>query len=187
MGKILKFPSLDKYLDDLKSSGGLWKIDGGKHAIKHLEVEKMAKAFGVKTSIEYVDGDIAKSCAIVKAIAIHQGDHFETLGEAAPYNNNFSYPVAIAEKRAVDRAVLKALGIHGNYYSDAELDNAQINLKDLADVIKDRIKNITSIANLDELMSDNKEYLLKLKKENSAKALEIKKSFEDRKQQLIGG
>ena len=48
MGKILKFPSLDKYLDDLKSSGGLWKIDGGKHAIKHLEVEKMAKTFDVK-------------------------------------------------------------------------------------------------------------------------------------------
>ena len=79
MGKILKFPSLDQYLAGLKSSGGLWEFEPGKFQIKHFEVEKMAKEFNVKTTIEYVDGDLGKSCAVVKAVAIHQGDHFETL------------------------------------------------------------------------------------------------------------
>ena len=185
MGKILKFPSLDQYLAGLKSSGGLWEFEPGKFQIKHFEVEKMAKEFNVKTTIEYVDGDLGKSCAVVKATAVHQGDHFETLGEASPKNNTFNYPVAIAEKRAVDRAILKALGIHGKYYSDAEIDVAVPT--DNSDLILERIKNISHQANLDQLMSDNKKFLLDLAKQNSDKAAEIKKAYENRKQQLKGG
>ncbi len=51
----------------------------------------------------------------------------------------------------------------------------------------ERIKNISHQANLDQLMSDNKKFLLDLAQKNSDKATEIKKAYENRKQQLKGG
>ena len=128
MGKILKFPSLEKHLAGLKSSGGLWEYEPGKYQIKHLEVERLACDFGVETTMELVSCDLTKSCAVVKAIATHMGDKYESFGEVSPLNNNFPYPVSIAEKRAVDRAILKALGIHGKYYSDAAVSYTHLTL-----------------------------------------------------------
>ena len=192
MGKILKFPSLEKHLAGLKSSGGLWEYEPGKYQIKHLEVERLACDFGVETTMELVSGDLTKSCAVVKAIATHMGDKYESFGEVSPLNNNFPYPVSIAEKRAVDRAILKALGIHGKYYSDAEMPPKNRNQNqgidaDHAKIILDRIANISHQGNLDELMRENKPYLDKLFKENKSKLEEIKLAFDNRKLQLIGG
>ena len=192
MGKILKFPSLDKHLAGLKSSGGLWEYEPGKYQIKHLEVERLACDFGVETTMELVSCDLTKSCAVVKAIATHMGDKYESFGEVSPLNNNFPYPVSIAEKRAVDRAILKALGIHGKYYSDAEMPPKNRNQNqgidaDHAKIILDRIANISHQANLDQLMRENKPYLDKLFKENKSKLEEIKLAFDNRKLQLIGG
>ena len=38
-----------------------------------------------------------------------------------------AYPYAMAEKRAVDRAILKLLGLHGFVYSEDEMDLSQTN------------------------------------------------------------
>ena len=57
----------------------------------------------------------------------------------------------------------------------------------IGDLILERIKNISHQANLDQLMSDNKKFLLDLAQKNSDKATEIKKAYENRKQQLKGG
>ncbi len=196
MGKILKFPSLEQYLAGLKSSGGLIEIKKDTYTIKHLEVEKLALDFGVETSIQLVSCDLTKSCAVVKATSMYQGDKFESFGEVSPLNNNFPYPVSVAEKRAVDRSVLKALGIHGKYYSDVEMAPAERyentgvkkNIpKDRADLILERIKNASHQANLAELERENKEYLIKLVNDDKEKAKEIKLAFDNKKQQLIGG
>jgi len=198
MGKILKFPSLEQYLAGLKSSGGLIEIKKDTYTIKHLEVEKLALDFGVETSIQLVSCDLTKSCAVVKATSIYQGDKFESFGEVSPLNNDFPYPVSVAEKRAVDRSVLKALGIHGKYYSDVEMapkDNSRYentgvkkNIpKDRSEIILDRIANISHQANLAELEKDNLDYLKQLVKDDKAKAEEIRLAFKNRKQQLIGG
>ncbi len=192
MGKILKFPSLEKHLAGLKSSGGLWEYEPGKYQIKHLEVERLASDFGVETTMELVSCDLTKSCAVVKAIATHMGDKYESFGEVSPLNNNFPYPVSIAEKRAVDRAILKALGIHGKYYSDAEMPPKQNNQNqgidpDHSQIILERIKNISHQANLDQLKRENKEYLNELFKKDKGKLETIKKAFDNRKQQLLGG
>ena len=192
MGKILKFPSLEQYLAGLKSSGGLIKMDNGSYIIKHYEVENLAREFGVITNIELVNCDLTKSCAVVKAQASFEGKTHESLGEVSPLNNNFVYPVAVAEKRAVDRAILKALGLHGKYYSDVEMppekktENQGIKL-DHTDIILDRIKNCSHQANLDQLKRENKEFLEKLFKEDKSKLEKIKLAFDNRKQQLIGG
>ncbi len=192
MGKILKFPSLEQYLAGLKSSGGLIKMDNGSYIIKHYEVENLAREFGVITNIELVNCDLTKSCAVVKAQASFEGKTHESLGEVSPLNNNFVYPVAVAEKRAVDRAILKALGLHGKYYSDVEMppekktENQGIKL-DHTDIILDRIKNCSHQANLDQLKRENKDFLEKLFKEDKSKLEKIKLAFDNRKQQLIGG
>ena len=142
--------------------------------------------------MELVSCELTKSCAVVKAIATHMGDKYESFGEVSPLNNNFPYPVSIAEKRAVDRAILKALGIHGKYYSDAEMPPKNRNQNqgidaDHANIILDRIANISHQANLDQLMRENKPYLDKLFKENKSKLEKIKLAFDNRKLQLIGG
>ncbi len=192
MGKILKFPSLEQYLAGLKSSGGLIKMDNGSYIIKHYEVENLAREFGVLTNIELVNCDLTKSCAVVKAQASFEGKTHESLGEVSPLNNNFVYPVAVAEKRAVDRAILKALGLHGKYYSDVEMppekktENQGIKL-DHTNIILDRIKNCSHQANLDQLKRENKDFLEKLFKEDKSKLEKIKLAFDNRKQQLIGG
>ena len=192
MGKILKFPSLEQYLAGLKSSGGLIKMDNGSYIIRHYEVENLAREFGVITNIELVNCDLTKSCAVVKAQASFEGKTHESLGEVSPLNNNFVYPVAVAEKRAVDRAILKALGLHGKYYSDVEMppekktENQGIKL-DHTDIILDRIKNCSHQANLDQLKRENKDFLEKLFKEDKSKLEKIKLAFDNRKQQLIGG
>ena len=192
MGKILKFPSLEQYLAGLKSSGGLIKMDNGSYIIRHYEVENLAREFGVITNIELVNCDLTKSCAVVKAQASFEGKTHESLGEVSPLNNDFVYPVAVAEKRAVDRAILKALGLHGKYYSDVEMppekktENQGIKL-DHTDIILDRIKNCSHQANLDQLKRENKDFLEKLFKEDKSKLEKIKLAFDNRKQQLIGG
>jgi len=188
MGKILKFPSLDQYLAGIKSSGGIIN----NKIIRHYEVEKMAANFDVFTTIELVNCDLPKSCAVVKAKAKHEGCVYESFGEVSPLNNDFEYPVAVAEKRAVDRAILKALGIHGKYYSDVEMppeprtENQGVDL-DHTQILLDRINAASHQANLFEVMSDNKEFIAELSKKNSEKAQAIKVAFENKKEQLKGG
>ena len=100
----------------------------------------------------------------------------------------------MAEKRAVDRAVLKALGIHGEVYSDVELDNRieeQRNENEGVDInqasiILERLKNIRHIANLEELKSDNKMYLGQLEKQNLELCKKIIKAISDKQLELKG-
>ena len=48
----------------------------------------------------------------------------QTFGEAAPMNNQNSYPVAMAEKRAMSRAVLKLAGFYQlGVFSEDESDD----------------------------------------------------------------
>ena len=191
MGKVIHLNTLEPYLEKLKKDGGMWKIDANKYAIKHLEVEKLTTQFHIETNITLVHCDLKSACAVVKAGASFQGKTYWSLGEVSPNNNIFNYPVAMAEKRAVDRAVLKALGIHGEVYSDVELSNTKTNYNantgiDLnqASIILERLKNIRHKANLDELLSDNKEYLAQLQKQDSKLCQKVVDAIKNKQQTL---
>ena len=192
MTRVINFPTnLKKRLEQIKNNGEMWEISKGKYAIKHFEIERLAYEFGITTDIDLKSCDITKGCAVVKGLAIYNNKKFSSLGECSPLNNDFPYPVSVAEKRAVDRAVLKALNIHGQVYSAEELPpenklNTKVKL-DQASIILERIQNSSQQANLRELMSDNKEYLTQLKITNSAKAMEIVQAFKNKQKQLIGG
>lgn len=194
MGKVINLISLESYLKRLKTNGGMWEFKPGKWIIKHLEVEGLAQHYNIETNIELVHCDLAKDVAVVKAVALHNTKKFTTLGEASPKNNQFDYPIAVAEKRAVDRAILKALGIHGNVYSDQEMPNEKFNNNentgiklDHADIIEQRIKTCTHQANLEQLKSQNKKFLTELKTQDLPRFEKLKKAFVDRNQQFKKG
>jgi hypothetical protein len=194
MGNVVNLISLEGYLARLKTNGGMWEFKPGKWIIKHLEVEGLAQHYNIETNIDLVHCNLDKDIAVVKAVALHKTKKFTTLGEASPKNNQFEYPVAIAEKRAVDRAILKALGIHGNVYSDQEMPNEKLNNNENtgiklshADVVLERIKTVTHQANLEQLKSQNKKFLTELKSKDLPRFEELKKAFVDRNQQLTEG
>jgi len=78
---------------------GIEKIQAMKKISVCYQIEKLepefvvVKAFG---EMETPDGDV----------------RVETYGESSPKNNKTSYPVAMAEKRALSRAVLKLAGLY---------------------------------------------------------------------------
>ena len=194
MGNVINLISLEGYLKTLKAKGGMWEFKPGKWIIKHLEVEGLAQHYNIETNIDLVHCNLDKDIAVVKAAALYKTKKFTTLGEASPKNNQFDYPVAIAEKRAVDRAILKALGIHGNVYSDQEMPNEKQNNNensgiklDHVDVILERVKTVTHQANLEQLKSQNKKFLTQLKTQNLTRYEEVKNAFLNRKQQLTKG
>lgn len=194
MGKVVDILNVNSDLAALKKNGAMWKIDNGKYAIKHLEVENLARKYGIEVEPSLQSCNLEKGCVVVKAVATYKNKKYFSFGEVSPLNNDFSYPVAVAEKRAADRVILKALGIHGNVYSDEELSNKKQNRNENVgidlnhrSIIMERIKNITSKANLDQLASQNKKYLIELKQQDSKKYDELVMAFKNRNQQLLGG
>ena len=193
MGKVVNFPqTLEKHLLKLRTNGGIYEFDKGKFAIKHKEVERLANEYGIETDIKLEYCDLTKGTAVVKAVAKYQGNKFTSLGEVSPLNNEFPYPIAVCEKRAADRVILKALNIHGDLYSQSELPPKQRNEKkgiklDHSELILERINNASHQANLEQLKRDNKDFILQLAKQDSSKAKEIMTAFENKKQQLNNG
>ena len=49
---------------------------------------------------------------IVKAVATKEDVRIESFGEASPANTKQPYPVAMAEKRALSRVILKIAGFY---------------------------------------------------------------------------
>jgi len=194
MGKVININKIENEITKLKANGGMWEIGNGKFAIKHLELEKLANTYNIETNVEIKHCNLEKGCAVVKAVATFNGKNFYTLGEVSPLNNDFIFPVAVAEKRAADRAILKALGIHDNIYSSEELSNIKNNNNqntgiDLNQetIILERIKNASHQANLEQIKSQNKDFLTELKKQDLKRYEKLKQAFLNRNQQFIGG
>jgi len=194
MGRVININKIENEITKLKANGGMWEIGPGKFAIKHLELEKLANTYNIETNVEIKHCNLEKGCAVVKAVATFNGKSFYTLGEVSPLNNDFIFPVAVAEKRAADRAILKALGIHGNIYSSEELSNIKNNNNENTGIdlnqetiILERIKNASHQANLEMIKSQNKDFLTQLKKQDLERYEKLKQAFLNRNQQFTGG
>lgn len=104
-------------------SDEVWEVHGSTWVVKHKALERVAVEVGIvwlRPSVQVCDlaSKIAVICAFGKL-----GEREEwSFGEASPANNKNSYPVAMAEKRARDRVILKLLVTHGALYSEAEAD-----------------------------------------------------------------
>ena len=93
--------------------------------MKHKYCELVAvKAGVVIDDLVEVETNSASGKAVIKCYAHNDKMKVITYGEASPKNCRVAYPYAMAEKRAVDRAVLKLVGLHGFVYSEDEMEDA---------------------------------------------------------------
>ncbi len=130
---------MDKKTMELAKKHGLKKEDlwfmkhAKKWAITHKAMERIAmdeKITIVDLDLSFVDLSIG-SC-VVKCTAVKDGLKVITFGEATPKNSHNAYPTAMAEKRSIDRAVLKLAGMHGDFYSEDEIDQRDSQVKNEA-------------------------------------------------------
>jgi len=81
-------------------------------------VEKIQYDLGARVGFAPVPEftDVSKGLFVVKAFADLDTDngvlHIESFGECSPKNNRNAYPIAMAEKRALSRVVLKMAGFY---------------------------------------------------------------------------
>ena len=96
--------------------------------IKHKGVEKLACHYGIWWKLDLIKADLPN--IVVKCSATNGTQKIESFGEANPTMTKSPvekvFPYALAEKRAVDRAVLKLLNAHGTFYSEAEKNEYEV-------------------------------------------------------------
>jgi len=115
---------IDKFKTKYKLSGSdFWELNrGGRELIiiKHNAVERIAmqEKMSWTLTIENFAPDV-----VVKCCATWKDNLIESFGECTAQNNKNSFPYAMAEKRAVDRCILKLLNAHAYIYSESEADS----------------------------------------------------------------
>lgn len=97
-----------------------FKAPQGFVIITRTGIEKVQRALGIEVTYQVVSelSDSSSGLYVIKAIGCNKDKQVESYGEASPKNCRNSYPVAMAEKRALSRVVLKMadmyeLGIFG--------------------------------------------------------------------------
>tara|TARA_R110002020_G_scaffold169_1_gene823 strand:+ start:39 stop:428 length:390 start_codon:yes stop_codon:yes gene_type:complete len=86
-------------------------------------IDKIQASNDIKISYNLIYNSVDTKCVIIKATATMGDKVIETFGEAAPMNNQNSYPIAMAEKRAMSRACLKLTGFYeNNVFGEEEAD-----------------------------------------------------------------
>lgn len=92
--------------------------------ITRTGIEKIQAGIGLQVtySIEKMSDD--HKFVVIKATGRMNDTLVESYGEATPENNRMSYPVAMAEKRALSRVVLKSAGFYAlGVYGEDEADD----------------------------------------------------------------
>jgi len=104
-------------------SDEIWEVHGATWVVKHKALERVAIEVGIVWfRPEVITCDLTAKIAVICAYG-KIGEREEwSFGEASPANNKNSYPMAMAEKRARDRVILKLLVSHGALYSESEAD-----------------------------------------------------------------
>ena len=155
-------PIVKEILEELKfnPSECLWEKHGAT-CMKHRYIEIAGQEKGVVIeSLDEVEKNSAEGVVAIKCTASLGKAKVITYGEATPKNNKNGYPYAMAEKRAIDRAILKLIGIHGFVYSDDEVDdkfeNVEVKKTEIKEETKNKIDDLYITTALDKI-KNNKE------------------------------
>lgn len=104
-------------------SDEIWEVHGSTWVVKHKALERVAAEQGIVWDRPDLSlCDLAAGFVVVLVGGKLKERVEFSYGEASPKNNKNAYPVAMAEKRAKDRVILKLLAAHGSLYSEAEAD-----------------------------------------------------------------
>jgi hypothetical protein len=155
-------PIVKDILQELKFNPNecLWEKHGAT-CMKHRYIEIAGQEKGVIIeSLDEVEKNSAEGVVAIKCTASLGKSKVITYGEATPKNNKNGYPYAMAEKRAIDRAILKLIGIHGFVYSDDEVDdkfeNVEVKKTETKEEPKKKIDDLYITTALDKI-KNNKE------------------------------
>ena len=103
-------------LNRLFKENNLTEEDVFKHKFYNIitrsGVDKIQAKNDIEIRYDLIYNSIDLKFIIIKATATMGDQVIETFGECSPQNNQNSYGVAIAEKRAMSRAVLKLAGFY---------------------------------------------------------------------------
>ena len=190
----------EQYVQQLIHEKKCYELDSGKVALYHSDIEKMAAYYNitVDVDIKVADGKIRFAVVKATATAIANGNKYTSLGEVHPDNNGFEYFVSVAEKRAADRAILKALHLHGDVYSEAEIDKrkqstkvkpktngaAKPKVKTLTEEIEDKILSAKDKESFVKYLGKYQNYLDQLTKENPGYAEKLLEKIQVKQQRL---
>lgn len=152
-------------LNRLYAEYNLSKDDVFKHKlgfsiITRTGIEKIQAGIGLNVSYEMVSMSDDHKFVVIKAVGKMDGTLVESYGEATPENNRMSYPVAMAEKRALSRVVLKAAGFYAlGVYGEDEAEDFKDRTGSSPAISKPKPTPVTS--NIDDILKATK---LKLEK-----------------------
>ena len=192
-------------MSDDKNSA-VWSLPQNKNVliIKHKALEKISAHLGMwfdPPTILESDTDKKIVSLVVKGY-IDDGKGKNTawsIGEVSPdnyktYAKQSTYPYAMAEKRAVDRVILKLLGVHGDMYSEEEAEDFKTNnakvvsvekldasaLEFVTEAIKVVLPSKKTIKDVGDFYTSNKKLLEPIKDNQPDDFEPIKKMFADR-------
>jgi len=145
------------------TSDDVFKHRLGFSIITRTGIEKIQAGIGLRVtySLENLSND--QTIVLIKATGeIKDKDvYVESYGEASPENNRMGYPVAMAEKRALSRVVLKAagfyaLGVYGEDEADDFKDRKGSTPAITKQAPKEDMTDVESRANIDLILVDTK-------------------------------
>lgn len=97
---------------------------GVEHIQNQLEIETELEP--VFEWSDFEKGNFVIKCKATRPMKYGGAVKATTFGEVSKSNNKNSYPIAMAEKRAVSRAVLKLANLYEQgFYAEDEMDNIQ--------------------------------------------------------------
>ncbi len=127
----IRFRELSKLYELGKDD--FFKAPQGFVIIKREGIEKIQRGLSISVQYEVVEPlcNVEKGFYVIKARGSRVGFegenkkfYTETFGEASPKNCRNSYPVAMAEKRALSRVVLKMADLYElGVYGEDEIDS----------------------------------------------------------------
>lgn len=145
------------------TSDDVFKHRLGFSIITRTGIEKIQAGIGLRVtySLENLSND--QTIVLIKATGeIKDKDvYVESYGEATPENNKNGYPVAMAEKRALSRVVLKAAGFYAlGVYGEDEADDFKDRKGSAPAITKQASKDVPADveprANIDLILVDTK-------------------------------
>ncbi|MGB2364367.1 MAG: hypothetical protein ACPH75_05310, partial [Flavobacteriales bacterium] len=115
-------------LNELYVKNGLTKDDVFKHKfytiISRAGIDKIQANNNIVIDYDLCHNSQDNKCIIIKATAKCGDKIIQTYGESSPSNTSNAYPVAMAEKRAMSRAVLKLTGFYElGHFGEDEADD----------------------------------------------------------------
>jgi len=204
LSKLLK--EVGEVVDVRDKNSAVWSLPQNKNTliVKHKALEKISAHLGMWFDPpKIIESDTEKKIvSLVVQGYIDDGKGKNTawsIGEVSPQNTSNKYVYAMAEKRAIDRVILKLLGVHGDFYSQAEIDEGEVANKGTSDkpdpkmvaMIKDMFLTFLKVQKTrEELVAywkNNPEPLRQLKVMSEVAHQEVEDAFRERAKEIKQG